>query len=152
MKEGYKDTPIGRIPEDWEIKKLDHLASKVGSGITPRGGQESYFKSGIIFIRSQNVLVGKLNLSDVAYISMEQHDRMNGSKLQVGDVLLNITGASIGRSCVVPSNITEGNVNQHVCIIRTDESLNSVFLCQLLNSLYGQNQIEKFQAGGNRED
>ena len=52
MKEGYKETVIGIIPEDWEIMKLDHLASKVGSGITPRGGQESYLKSGIIFIRS----------------------------------------------------------------------------------------------------
>ena len=147
----FKDSLLGEIPESWEVVKLDNLVTKVGSGITPKGGQETYLETGIIFIRSQNVLIGKLNLSDVAYISTEQHEKMAGSKIKVGDVLLNITGASIGRSCIVPSNIIDGNVNQHVCIIRTKEILNSNFLCQLLNSFHGQNQIEKFQAGGNRE-
>ena len=87
----------------------------------------------------------------IAFISLEQHEKMNSTKLMVGDVLLNITGASIGRSCTVPSDIIDGNVNQHVCIIRTKENPDPNFLCQLLNSIHGQNQIEKFQAGGNRE-
>ena len=147
----YKDSPLGEIPENWDVVKLGSLVTKVGSGITPKGGNETYLNTGIIFIRSQNVLVGKMNLSEVAYISLEQHKKMSGSKLMAGDVLLNITGASIGRSCIVPSSIVEGNVNQHVCIIRTKRNLDANFLCQILNSYHGQNQIEKFQAGGNRE-
>jgi type I restriction enzyme, S subunit len=147
----FKNSPLGEIPASWEIKKLGDLVSKVGSGITPKGGHESYLKSGIIFIRSQNVLRGNLNLNDVAYISSEQHEKMSNSKLLAGDVLLNITGASIGRSCIVPNEIVEANVNQHVCIIRPTQHLNSTFLSQLLNSSYGALQIDKFQAGGNRE-
>ena len=147
----FKDSPIGEIPDSWEVVKLDSLVTKVGSGITPKGGRETYLQKGIIFIRSQNVLKGKMNLSEIAYISSEQHEKMNGSKVMAGDVLLNITGASIGRSCVVPSSIVDGNVNQHVCIIRTKDTLDATFLCQMLNSYHGQNQIEKFQAGGNRE-
>jgi type I restriction enzyme S subunit len=147
----FKDSELGEIPESWEVMNLGSLVDKVGSGITPKGGQETYLKEGILFIRSQNVLYGKLKLSDVAYISKEQNEKMQGSQIATGDVLLNITGASIGRSCVVPDNITEGIVNQHVCIIRTKKQLNNSFLCQLLNSNYGQNQIDKFQTGGNRE-
>lgn len=147
----FKDSPLGRIPESWVVTKLDNLVTKVGSGITPKGGRESYQNEGVIFIRSQNVLKGKLNLSDVAFISEEQHDKMSNSSLSIGDVLLNITGASIGRSCIVPTFLKKGNVNQHVCIIRPNEKLDPDFLCQFLNSSFGSNQIDRFQAGGNRE-
>ncbi|RZK44479.1 MAG: restriction endonuclease subunit S, partial [Pedobacter sp.] len=124
----FKHSPLGEIPDSWNVEKLgDHIV-KVGSGITPRGGHESYVKNGVLFLRSQNVLRGKLNLTDVAYIPIEQHNKMSGSKVQIGDVLLNITGASIGRSCVVPSSVQEANVNQHVCIIRPTEDINSTFL------------------------
>lgn len=147
----FKDSPIGEIPESWEVVKLGDHVSKVGSGVTPKGGSEAYVDEGVLFIRSQNVLKGKLKLEDVAYITPEQHNKMSNSQLHAGDVLLNITGASIGRSCIVPNNVTEGNVNQHVCIIRHKNSLNNHYLCQLLNSYYGQTQINRFQAGGNRE-
>ncbi|QZA80687.1 restriction endonuclease subunit S [Deefgea piscis] len=150
-KAGYKETTIGWIPKDWDESKLDFHVSKVGSGITPKGGSESYLSEGVPLIRSQNVLWGKLNLSDVAYISEEQHQRMKGSFLNPKDVLLNITGASIGRCAVLPDDFTVGNVNQHVCIIRTTETLNPYFLAHFLGSDLGQGQINRLQAGGNRE-
>jgi type I restriction enzyme S subunit len=137
--------------DEWEMVTLDNVTSKVGSGITPRGGSESYLASGIPLIRSQNVLTGRLNLEDVAFISEEQHNKMSATRLKAKDVLLNITGASIGRSCVVPVNFIEGNVNQHVCIIRPTDQLNSTFLSAFLNSAIGQRQIDAFQAGGNRQ-
>jgi type I restriction enzyme S subunit len=147
----FKDSPLGEIPESWEAAKLNDLVKKVGSGVTPQGGRETYLKEGVLFIRSQNVLFGKLKLDDVAFISRKQHDKMSNSHLMPHDVLLNITGASIGRSSVVPETIREGNVNQHVCIIRTNDKLDSQFLCEFLNSGFGQKQIDTFQAGGNRQ-
>jgi type I restriction enzyme, S subunit len=137
--------------DEWEMVTIDDVTSKVGSGITPKGGSESYLASGIPLIRSQNVLTGVLNLEDVAFISEEQHNKMSATQLKAKDVLLNITGASIGRSCVVPVDFVEGNVNQHVCIIRPTEQLNSTFLSAFLNSAIGQRQIDAFQAGGNRQ-
>lgn len=140
------------IPSGWRQEKLGKLANKIGSGITPRGGSKSYLSEGIPLIRSQNVLTGRLSLDDVAFISLDQHRTMNGTWLQPNDVLLNITGASIGRSCVVPTNLAAGNVNQHVCIIRPKpDVLNPYYLSSLLNSDYGQKQIATFQAGGNRQ-
>lgn len=136
------------VPKGWSIESLGNVTEKVGSGVTPRGGSNSYKLSGIPLIRSQNVLWGKLDLSDVAYIDELQHNKMKGSFVYKNDVLLNITGASIGRAAV--SDIDEANVNQHVCIIRSDE-LDSEYLKSFLLSFQGQKQIEQCQAGGNRQ-
>jgi type I restriction enzyme S subunit len=146
-----QDTKIGSIPLCWKVAKLESITSKVGSGITPRGGSKTYLDEGVPFIRSQNVLVGKLDISDVAFISDEQHEEMSSTHLEPMDVLLNISGASIGRSCIVPQNIKEGNVNQHVCIIRPTNKIDSYLLSSILNSDIGQKQIWQFQAGGNRQ-
>ena len=136
--------------ENWTLNKIGDIASKVGSGSTPRGGAEAYTSKGIIFIRSQNVNNDRLLLNDVAYIPDETHNKMSGSKVIANDILLNITGASIGRSCVVPSEFKEGNVNQHVCIIRTPND-DPLFIQSFLSSDNGQNAIESKQVGSGRE-
>mgnify|MGYP001313672357 FL=1 len=148
----FKDSPLGRIPVEWEVVNVNDIAIHVGSGSTPRGGQSVYLKEGILFIRSQNVSFDGLLLDDVAYIDDETHKRMKRSIVKNGDVLLNITGASLGRVCVY-KELNEANVNQHVCIIRVKDKneYNSDFLNAYLASYYGQCQIEKLIAGGNRE-
>lgn len=131
--------------------KIADISTKVGSGITPRGGSKIYLKKGVKLIRSQNVLKMKLSLSNVAHIPDEIHQQMHNSTIYKGDTLLNISGASIGRSAVVPSDIGDANVNQHVCIIRTTEKCNPYYLSSWLNSQNGQKQINISQAGGNRQ-
>ena len=149
--------PRRRFPEfqnagEWEDGELGPKASKVGSGITPTGGDKNYKQAGRPFVRSQNVGWGILLLDDVAYIDEETHASFDSTEIQVRDVLLNITGASIGRSAVADERIAGGNVNQHVCIIRTKpDELNPFFLNQYLISQRGQKQIDSFQAGGNRQ-
>jgi len=124
----------------WKKSRLGQYCEKVGSGATPRGGAESYLPTGIPLIRSQNVRENWLELSDVAFISQQTHERMRGSWVFPDDVLLNITGASIGRSCVVPETVGEANVNQHVCIIRTIVDICSEFLQLFLASERGQKE------------
>ena len=119
--------------------------------MTPRGGEAVYKSEGHPFVRSQNVGLGHLILDDIAYIDEDTHQRQKNTELQLDDVLLNITGASIGRSALVNQQIVGGNVNQHVCIIRANKKLIPSFLCNFLLSQYGQKQIESFQAGGNRQ-
>ena len=130
---------------------IGELTTKVGSGVTPRGGEAVYKTEGHPFVRSQNVGLGNLLLDDIAFIDEETHLRQKNTELQFNDVLLNITGASIGRSALVDKQIVGGNVNQHVCIIRTKENLVPSFICSFLLSNYGQRQIDSFQAGGNRQ-
>lgn len=147
-----KDSTIKGGRSGWVTKRIGDITKKVGSGITPKGGSTVYKSSGRPFVRSQNVGWGRLRLDDLAFIDEKTHDRFSGSELQAGDVLLNITGASIGRASVADDRVAGGNVNQHVCIVRTKK--NEVvpdFLAAVLLSSVGQDQIDSFQAGGNRE-
>jgi type I restriction enzyme S subunit len=114
---GEEEKPF-ELPEGWECIRLGDLTSKMGSGSTPRGGQSAYVSEGIPFLRSQNVWNEGLRLDDVVYIDENTHLKMEGTKVIPGDVLLNITGASLGRVLIFPDSIKEANVSQHVTIIR----------------------------------
>lgn len=135
--------------EDWKEVKLKNITSKIGSGKTPFGGEKVYSEQGIPFIRSQNVNNDRLVLDDT-FITSDIHLEMKGSTVLPNDILLNITGASIGRSCVVPNDFIEGNVNQHVCIIRTQEA-EPRFIQSYLSSWRGQKLIYQSQTGSGRE-
>ncbi|MFD3609779.1 restriction endonuclease subunit S [Streptomyces atroolivaceus] len=135
----------------WGTRRVKSLASKIGSGKTPTGGSESYVSEGITFLRSQNVHFSGLRLDDVAFITQATHHEMWGSRVSAGDVLLNITGASLGRVTPAPHDIGEANVNQHVCIIRPGQHAHPGYLSYALASRPGQEQIFELQVGGNRE-
>lgn len=100
------------------IVRIDDISSHVSSGSTPLGGKSTYLSTGVLFIRSQNVHMNKLSYDDIAYISEDVHKSMQRSWVKNGDVLLNITGASIGRVAYYTGDDDTANVNQHVCIIR----------------------------------
>jgi type I restriction enzyme S subunit len=142
---------LGEVPKHWEITKVKWLLKKIGSGITPKGGAEVYLEEGIPIIRSQNVHFEGLKLDDVAYISEETHRLMNRSAVEPSDVLINITGASIGRCTNVPEDLGEANVNQHVCILRPGFDVNSHYLSIFLSSDFGQLQVWSSQTGAARE-
>lgn len=122
----------------WDKEQLKNLTIKIGSGSTPKGGKESYHIEGISLIRSLNVHNGKFEYKDLAYIDEIQAKQLNNVIVEEQDVLLNITGASVARSCVVPKDVLPARVNQHVTIIRCKiEQLNPIFLNQqLLNASY----------------
>ena len=141
---------IGEIPEHWIISKLKFFTSKVGSGSTPTGGSNVYVNDGIKFLRSQNVYFEGLILDDVVYISDDVDEKMKGTRVQEGDVLLNITGGSIGRCFYVDSTLGNANVNQHVSIIRPYKALTK-YVKYYLQSNIGQHQVKQLQTGGNRE-
>lgn len=144
-------TNLRALPETWVWVTIGEVETFIGSGITPRGGSTTYLSEGVPFIRSQNVWPSGLRLGDVAFISNEQHDIMSRTKIHPRDVLLNITGASIGRSTYVPEDFCAGNVNQHVSIIRTINSVHYKFLSNFLNSPLGQDEIFSTQSGMTRQ-
>jgi type I restriction enzyme S subunit len=135
----------------WPVDRIKDHVRKIGSGSTPRGGAASYLDAGIPLLRSQNVHFDGLRLDDVAYIAKETHEEMNGTKLLAHDVILNITGASIGRCTFVPDSLGEGNVNQHVCIIRPAAKLNYKFLTYCLSAPWGQDQVFSSFTGASRQ-
>lgn len=142
---------LGEIPNHWNLKKVKYLTSKVGSGVTPKGGAIVYQKTGIPLLRSQNIRFEGLDLEDVAFITEEMHESMASSKVYTGDVLINITGASIGRCYFYSGEYGEANVNQHVCILRPNGQVLTKYLYLLLSSNIGQSQVKLHQVGGGRE-
>ena len=104
------------IPGSWEWTTVENICSKIGSGSTPKGS--NYAPDGILFFRSQNVYNDGVVLEDIKYISEEVHQSMIGTEVLPNDLLLNITGGSLGRCAIVPNEIDRGNVSQHVCILR----------------------------------
>lgn len=150
----YKESGVewlGRVPEGWKISPVKYCTSHIGSGKTPSGGAEVYQDSGVLFLRSQNIHDNGLRLDDAVYITREVDAEMSWSRVKPNDVLLNITGASIGRSCVAPADIPDANVNQHVCIIRpTDSAISKWVACCFVSQLI-QAQIDFSQNGAGRE-
>lgn len=151
--EQFQDSPIGRIPREWEVKSLSTLCGYIGSGVTPRGGQDVYTSTGIMLIRSQNVTFEGLLLDDVALIPEDIHLGMLRSEAFAHDVLFNITGASIGRCCPMPDELGTANVNQHVCILRVPQAdaAAAKFLVSVLSSPLGQRQLDALNTMGNRQ-
>jgi hypothetical protein len=142
------DRKISQVPH--HSAPVRHLASKIGSGKTPSGGAEVYVDDGVPLLRSQNVHNEGLKLQGVALITSEVNAEMRASQVFPRDVLLNITGASLGRCTWVPDDAVPMNVNQHVCIIRPT-SADSATLCMALQSHRAQDQIRTLQVGGNRD-
>ena len=138
------------LPEGWAWSRLLPLTVKIGAGSTPTGGAAVYSDSGIKFIRSQNVYDDGLFLDDVAFISDEINKKKSGSIVRAKDILLNITGGSIGRSALVPDDFDIANVNQHVIIIRLVDDGLRFFLHHVIISPYIQNQIISRQVGSGR--
>ncbi len=134
----------------WKVKKLKEVTKKIGSGATPRGGKENYKKEGISLIRSMNVYDGQFIYDDLAFIDEDQAKQLNNVIVEADDVLINITGASVARSCIVPIDVLPARVNQHVSIIRPIKNIVDKFY---LNNLFiydtfKQNLLIIASAGG----
>ena len=131
----YENVPF-EIPESWEWVTLDFVCSKIGSGSTPKGS--NYSESGIPFFRSQNVYNDGLVFEDIKYISEQVHQSMIGTEVKANDLLLNITGGSLGRCAIVPLNFTQGNVSQHVCILRPIVVLSQYIHAFILSAFFAK--------------
>jgi len=156
-KSAIVEDPVGSIdfrsqlPAGWVAARMGTLALKLGAGSTPLGGKSVYENEGVPFLRSQNVHNYGLVLQDVALISRQTHQKMSGTHVQPGDILLNITGASIGRCAIVPDDFVEGNVSQHVAIIRLkDKAIRGFIHLSLIAPMF-QQMIDDVQVGVSRE-
>ena len=126
---------FSRIPQGWVTARLKKITSKIGSGATPKGGASAYKSEGISLFRSLNVHDRRFSEAKLAFLDDEQANRLRNVIVEDGDVLLNITGASIARCCVAPTDFLPARVNQHVSIIRvTRECMLPEFLTFMLTS------------------
>jgi type I restriction enzyme S subunit len=130
-------------PKRWETRKLGQLATRITKGESPKWQGFEYVAEGPLFIRSENVQWGSLDLSNQARIPVKFHQKLKRSVLQPNDVLINLVGASIGRAAMVPDAVKEANVNQAVGVISLAEILKPEYLVQLLIFPSVQKLIQK---------
>lgn len=136
--------------DDWIERNLKDITLKIGSGATPKGGNESYKESGISLIRSMNVYDEGFHFPKLAFIDDAQANELSNVKIEENDVLLNITGASVARCCVVPKEILPARVNQHVSILRANTNvINPLFLqLMLISPLHKRKLLGVGEGGG----
>jgi type I restriction enzyme S subunit len=151
---GYEHAHTERgIPVGWRELPLRTITTKIGSGSTPRGGEASYTSEGVALIRSQNVHDYRFELSGLAHLRQEQADALISVSVEPNDTLVNITGASVARCCMVPLSVLPARVNQHVMIVRPNRELvDPHYLQQCLASDRHKRQLLSFaQKGSTRE-
>ena len=119
----------------WKATTVGEVSEIVTKGSSPNWQGFEYSSEGVVFVRSQNVSWGHLNLSEVAHLPLAFNKKEKKSVLRTGDVLLNIVGASIGRAAVATKSIEGGNINQAVAVIRPlrDRLLPQFLMCYFLS-------------------
>ena len=110
---------------------LGDICTKIGSGATPTGGRAAYAEEGVSLIRSQNVLDLTFSYGGLAYLNDSQADKLKSVAVQPNDVLLNITGDSVARSCMVDEKVLPARVNQHVAIVRVKKEVANPYYIML---------------------
>lgn len=116
----FKMTEIGEVPEEWEVARLETLTHVITKGESPGWQGFEYQREGVLFVTSENVRDAVLELSAPKFIPKEFAAKIARSRLERGDVLVNIVGASIGRAALWEGQFPEANVNQAVAVVRPD--------------------------------
>ncbi|WP_440955423.1 restriction endonuclease subunit S [Methanosarcina sp. Mfa9] len=117
----FKDTELGRIPEEWEVESLKSITSKITKGTTPTTYGNSFVDEGINFIKVESIdEFGKFLPESFAYIDEDTNLMLSRSILQENDILFSIAGA-LGRVARVTQNTLPANTNQALAIIRINK-------------------------------
>jgi len=139
--EFVEDPKLGLVPKGWIVEKGWKLAEKITKGQSPKWQGFDYTNSGMLFVTSENVRDGFLDLTEPKYLPLEFNKKIKGSELRVGDVLINLVGASIGRSCIFTSDQSPANINQAVCLFRPKAGIVSRYVAYYLRLSAAVNRL-----------
>ena len=146
VKPGYKQTEVGIVPESWKVERLGELSSFVTSG--SRGWAQFYSESGALFIRSQNVRDGQLDFEDSQYVTPPSGAEGARTKVARSDLLITITGNSVGNVALVDQAFDEAYISQHVGLVRLKDPTAGAYACRYLSPYSpGNHQIAASQSG-----
>lgn len=140
--EPLKDTEIGTMPQSWQVVRLNNHVTLITKGSSPKWQGFEYRDEGIVFVRSQNVGWGRLELSEVAYLPEGFNKKEKKSIIRTNDLLINIVGASIGRAALANESVSGGNLNQAVALARLKHEYEPAFVMHFLFTTVGQLQLQ----------
>jgi type I restriction enzyme, S subunit len=146
----FKETKIGQIPEEWDVVRGTDISVLITKGSSPKWQGFEYQDDGMIFVTSENVRDGYLDLSVTKFLPLEFYNKLKNSQLKKGDILINIVGASIARSCLYDGSFEYANINQAVCLLRVKSSVCQQYILQYLQSVEVINRLLGSQGGSAR--
>jgi len=130
MKPGYQQTEIGVIPKDWDVKALGQLSEFITSG--SRGWATHYSDSGALFVRSQNIRDGHLDFTDRQCVIPPAGSEGSRTRLSHSDLLITMTGNSVGNVAWVERDLGEAYISQHVGLVRLSRPSFAEYICLFL--------------------
>lgn len=142
--EQFKDSPLGRIPADWEVATAADVCRRIEVGIVIRPTQY-YRSSGVPILRSANVREAGIDMSDLVFMSETAHAMMSKSAVVPGDLVTVRTGYP-GTTAVVPEGLPTANCVD-IIISRPGPRVRSDFLATWINSEQGKGQVLRSQGG-----
>lgn len=150
VKKGYKQTDIGLLPNDWDIRPLVDLADKIMVGIAS-AATHAYRNRGVVMFRNQNIKAGYLDDADILFIAEDYEQVFKNKRLKSGDLLTARTGYP-GTTSLVPEKY-EGAQSFTTLITRPRKhAISSEYLCCFINSTAGQRYFEQNQIGGGQKN
>ena len=150
LKVGYKQTEVGVMPEDWEVKSLHAVSERIMVGIAS-AATHAYRDKGVVMFRNQNIKPGHLDDSDVLYLAEDYEQAFKNKRLKGGDLLTARTGYP-GTTSIVPSQY-EGAQSFTTLITRPRVDLvDPTYLCIFINSASGQTYFDQNQIGGGQKN
>jgi type I restriction enzyme S subunit len=136
---------VGIIPTEWDTQTGEQMTTLIGKGGSPRWQGFEYSNDGMLFVTSENVRNGFLDLREPKYLPLAFHEKLKRTKLQKDDILINLVGASIGRSCQIQEDLGEANVNQAVAVYRVRKEYCSEFVACCFQALSTIKRILEMQ-------
>ena len=124
----------------WTQTTLGSQLSFLTSG--SRGWAKFYAEHGDKFIRAQNLKYDRLDFADMAFVDLPDKSEGMRTRIQIGDLLITITGANVTKTAFVTSDIGTAYVSQHVALARPVEGSNTEFLYwYLVSEAAGRKQL-----------
>jgi type I restriction enzyme S subunit len=152
----YKDTPIGKIPVDWEVKKLADVASSERYGFAggPFGSdlkEESYTKEGVRVIQLQNIGDGKFVDDYKIFTSEQKADELKKCNIYPGDIIIAKMADPIARASIIPATDKRYLMASDGIRLSVDkEEYDTKFILYAINSRYFRRSAEKNSTGTTR--
>lgn len=149
VKEGYKQTDIGVIPEDWEIKNIGDICQIFG-----RIGFRGYTindivneDKGVITLSPSNIINNNTVFEKCTYISWFKYEESPEIKIFNGDILLVKTGSTVGKTAIVKNLPKPATINPQIVVLKKI-TIDNLYLGYLTGYKDFQNDIIRTTVGG----
>jgi type I restriction enzyme S subunit len=149
--QGFKNSPLGRIPAEWGIQELTQCADRLVVGLAS-STTHAYRDTGVPLIRNQNIRHGYFDARELLFLDPDFASHFPNKATRINDVLTVRTGANVGDTAMLPDDLV-GTLTFTTLITSTILSkLHPAYLVWYIQSPLGQSELNRILVGGGKEN